>query len=88
LAVVSETLSGRRRRQAGSRHGYALVVLPEVPRRPDLSRAEELEVMTQGWATALAGVIAEHPTDWHMLQKVFVEDLDAAKDAEVRGTGA
>jgi KDO2-lipid IV(A) lauroyltransferase len=88
LAIVSEKLTGARRRVARSRHGYTLVVLPEVPRRPDLPAAQEVQVMTQGWATALAGVIAEHPTDWHMLQKVFVEDLDADKDAQVRGTDA
>jgi phosphatidylinositol dimannoside acyltransferase len=23
--------------------------------------------------------IAEHPEDWHMLQKVFVNDLDATR---------
>ena len=32
--------------------------------------------MTQAWVDALGADIAEHPTHWHMLQKVFVADLD------------
>jgi KDO2-lipid IV(A) lauroyltransferase len=31
--------------------------------------------MTQACADALASGIAEHPVDWHMLQRVFVADL-------------
>jgi KDO2-lipid IV(A) lauroyltransferase len=84
LAMTSERLTGARRRAAGSRYGYALRVLPQVRRRPELDRAGEIQAMTQDWATALADAIAMHPQDWHMLQKVFVEDLDQAKDAAVR----
>jgi lauroyl/myristoyl acyltransferase len=35
--------------------------------------------MTQQLAAVWAADIAEHPEDWHMLQKVFVADLDAAR---------
>jgi KDO2-lipid IV(A) lauroyltransferase len=83
--MVSERLTGERRRAAGTRRGYRLIAAPPVPRRRDLDRAAEVQAMTQGWATALAGAISAHPTDWHMLQKVFVEDLDPTRDAEIRG---
>jgi KDO2-lipid IV(A) lauroyltransferase len=31
--------------------------------------------MTQSCVDALAGAIAEHPQDWHMLQPVFLADV-------------
>jgi KDO2-lipid IV(A) lauroyltransferase len=36
----------------------------------------ELAKMTQGVADAFAREIAQHPADWHMLQKLWLEDLD------------
>jgi KDO2-lipid IV(A) lauroyltransferase len=35
--------------------------------------------MTQQVAAVWAAGIAQHPEDWHMLQKVFTADLDAAR---------
>jgi KDO2-lipid IV(A) lauroyltransferase len=35
--------------------------------------------MTQQLAAVWAADIAQHPEDWHMLQKVFAADLDAAR---------
>ena len=32
--------------------------------------------ITQEWVDVLSADIREHPTHWHMLQKVFVADLD------------
>jgi KDO2-lipid IV(A) lauroyltransferase len=32
--------------------------------------------MTQQLAQVFEAAIARHPEDWHMLQKVFVADLD------------
>ncbi|MET9439711.1 phosphatidylinositol mannoside acyltransferase [Streptomyces sp. NPDC006610] len=43
------------------------------------SRAEKTSVMTQALADAFATGIAEHPEDWHMLQRLWVADLDPAK---------
>ncbi|MFJ4921689.1 phosphatidylinositol mannoside acyltransferase [Streptomyces sp. NPDC088725] len=40
------------------------------------TRAEKTSVMTQALADAFAGGIAEHPEDWHMLQRLWLEDLD------------
>ncbi len=33
--------------------------------------------MTQGIADCFTAAFREHPQDWHMMQRVFVEDLDA-----------
>ncbi|MEV5439712.1 phosphatidylinositol mannoside acyltransferase [Streptomyces sp. NPDC052682] len=49
------------------------------------TRAEKTSVMTQALADAFASGIAEHPEDWHMLQRLWLKDLDPAKSAE-KGT--
>ncbi|CAL9369774.1 phosphatidylinositol mannoside acyltransferase [Streptomyces sp. enrichment culture] len=43
------------------------------------TRAEKTSSMTQALADAFAGGIAEHPEDWHMLQRLWLNDLDPAK---------
>ncbi|WP_432158849.1 phosphatidylinositol mannoside acyltransferase [Streptomyces sp. bgisy153] len=43
------------------------------------TRAEKTSVMTQALADAFATGIAEHPEDWHMLQRLWVADLDPEK---------
>jgi KDO2-lipid IV(A) lauroyltransferase len=40
--------------------------------------------MTQQMATAFEHGIREHPEDWHMLQKLFVADLDPERLAKSR----
>ncbi|MFR9798907.1 phosphatidylinositol mannoside acyltransferase [Streptomyces sp. MS06] len=44
------------------------------------SRAEKASVMTQALADAFATGIADHPEDWHMLQRLWLADLDPARD--------
>ncbi|EKX66010.1 phosphatidylinositol mannoside acyltransferase [Streptomyces ipomoeae] len=44
------------------------------------TRAEKTSVMTQALADAFATGIADHPEDWHMLQRLWLADLDPAKD--------
>jgi KDO2-lipid IV(A) lauroyltransferase len=39
------------------------------------------EVMTQQCADALGATIREHTQDWHMLQRVFLEDLESGRPA-------
>ncbi|MEU4166730.1 phosphatidylinositol mannoside acyltransferase [Streptomyces sp. NPDC026665] len=51
------------------------------------SRPEKTSVMTQALADAFADGIAEHPEDWHMLQRLWLKDLDAGK-APREGSGA
>ncbi|NEA59134.1 phosphatidylinositol mannoside acyltransferase [Streptomyces sp. SID13666] len=47
----------------------------EVPELGE--RAEKAAVMTQDLADAYASGIAEHPQDWHMLQRLWLADLEA-----------
>lgn len=42
-------------------------------------RATKIHAMTQAVADAFAVGIAEHPADWHMLQRVWVDDLDQSR---------
>jgi len=66
--VRYELLSGARRRAAKSRWGIVMnfgdVLLPE-----DFTGSDKVVTMSQAWAQALAQGIAEHPEDWHMLQR-------------------
>jgi KDO2-lipid IV(A) lauroyltransferase len=39
--------------------------------------------MSQQLADVFSEAIAEHPADWHMLQRVFTADLDPARLAKV-----
>ena len=43
------------------------------------TRAEKIAAMSQALADRFTEAIAEHPQDWHMLQKVFTADLDPAR---------
>lgn len=74
-------LRGARRRAARSPWGIQLEFL-EVPDPPaDLPPRERIRVLSQAWADILGDVIRRHPQDWHMLQRVFVEDLDPGRYA-------
>jgi KDO2-lipid IV(A) lauroyltransferase len=44
------------------------------------TRAEKTSVMTQALADAFATGIADHPEDWHMLQRLWLKDLDPERD--------
>jgi KDO2-lipid IV(A) lauroyltransferase len=43
------------------------------------TRQEQTAEMTQQLATIFEAAIRKHPQDWHMLQRVFVSDLDPAR---------
>ncbi|MFF4589592.1 phosphatidylinositol mannoside acyltransferase [Streptomyces sp. NPDC001388] len=43
------------------------------------TRAEKTSVMTQALADTFASGIADHPEDWHMLQRLWRADLDPAR---------
>lgn len=76
-----ERLRGARRRAAGAPWGLVVEFGP-VLRVPDgVPRGEQVQVLTQAWVDSLAEGIARHPQDWHMLQKVFVADLDPERYA-------
>ncbi|RYV52837.1 phosphatidylinositol mannoside acyltransferase [Pengzhenrongella frigida] len=79
--VYYERLSGARRRAAGSPWGIVLDFGAPVTVPTDLPRAERIVAVTQAWVDVVAAGIATHPQDWHMLQKVFIADLDPARYA-------
>ncbi|MFD4739174.1 phosphatidylinositol mannoside acyltransferase [Streptomyces virginiae] len=49
---------------------------PEVEVPKTGTRTEKTTVMTQAVADAFASGIAEHPEDWHMLQRLWLDDLE------------
>jgi lauroyl/myristoyl acyltransferase len=66
---------------------------PEIPPPPGMVTgvagpagavpAAAVQEMTQQVADVFAAGIAEHPVDWHMLQRVFTADLRNPRSAEV-----
>ena len=52
---------------------------PYVQAPAGLDRSEQIAAMTQSLADVFAGAIKAAPHDWHMLQRVFVEDLDTSR---------
>lgn len=81
--ISHERLTGERRRRAGGPWGILVDFGPPILAEKDAPRREEVQRVTQAWLDALAEEIAVHPEDWHMLQKVFVEDLDPERLARV-----
>ena len=59
-------------------------IYDEIPVPADGTRKEKAAAMTQAMATAFEDAIREHPEDWHMLQKLFVNDLDPERLARSR----
>lgn len=57
----------------------AAIVYPPVEVRTDLPEEEALADALQKAADAMADAIGRYPQDWHMLQKIWVADLDPAK---------
>ncbi|WP_407716882.1 phosphatidylinositol mannoside acyltransferase [Janibacter hoylei] len=51
---------------------------------PSAECADAVARTTQACADSFGRAITEHTEDWHMMQRVFVEDLDPARDAERR----
>jgi KDO2-lipid IV(A) lauroyltransferase len=54
-------------------------IYDEIPVPDTGTRAEKIAAMSQALADRFTEAIAEHPQDWHMLQRVFTEDLDPAR---------
>jgi phosphatidylinositol dimannoside acyltransferase len=62
-------------------------IYPEVPVPEDGDRREKIAAMSQQMARDFEHGIAGHPQDWHMLQKVFVADLDRRRLAAAGAHG-
>jgi phosphatidylinositol dimannoside acyltransferase len=54
-------------------------IYEEIPVPESGTRAEKIAMMSQELARVFQTAIAEHPQDWHMLQRVFTADLDPAR---------
>lgn len=87
VTVTYERLRRERRRAAGSPWGIVLSFGARVEVPPGVPRAEQVPALTQLWVDAVAEQIHARPQDWHMLQRVFVDDLDPARDAARRAGG-
>jgi lauroyl/myristoyl acyltransferase len=59
-------------------------IYEEIPVPASGTRAEKVAEMSQQMARVFERAIAEHPQDWHMLQRVFTADLDPARLSPVR----
>lgn len=69
---------------------WAAHVHDEIPVPATGNRKEKVAAMTQQLATVFEEAIREHPTDWHMLQRLFVADLDPellARSRSRKGNG-
>ncbi|MFZ1382330.1 MAG: phosphatidylinositol mannoside acyltransferase [Scrofimicrobium sp.] len=52
---------------------------------PELREGEtETEALTRAWVDEISPVMIDHMVDWHMMQKVFVDDLDPQRLARAR----
>ena len=54
-------------------------IYEEIPVPESGTRGEKIVAMSQQLARVFEAAIAEHPADWHMLQRVFIADLDPAR---------
>ena len=59
--------------------GWVADVSEEILVPPEGDRRAKAAAMTQQLAGAFEKGIIEHPYDWHMLQRVFLADLDASR---------
>ena len=71
-----ERIHGWRRRVGGSPWGLVVTFAPPVSVPADMPKRDQVVALTQAWVDVMSADIAAHPTHWHMLQKVFVDDLD------------
>jgi KDO2-lipid IV(A) lauroyltransferase len=84
VTIRYERLDATRARLAHSGWGIVIEFGEPVKRPTSEDRHERVNQMLQACADWLATGIDRAPQDWHMLQKVFVADLDRARDARVR----
>ncbi|MCI1798335.1 MAG: phosphatidylinositol mannoside acyltransferase [Bifidobacterium tibiigranuli] len=83
--VFRERLHGDQRRKAKSRYGYVCWFEKpiDIDRYRSLPREEAIRAISQAWVDVWAAQITRHPEDWHMLQPIFLEDLDLSRLSDV-----
>ncbi|HEY3908084.1 MAG TPA: phosphatidylinositol mannoside acyltransferase [Streptosporangiaceae bacterium] len=68
--------------------GWGVRIHEEIPVPAIGDRWQKAAAMTQDVARCFEQGIREHPADWHMLQRVFVSDLDPERLAASRARAA
>lgn len=80
-------------KKAGSRWGIHAVIGEPIFSQvtaEDSSEAKRADLirMTQEWMDQVSDFLPQHASEWHMLQKVFVADLDPERLAKSRAAAA
>ncbi|WEV52259.1 phosphatidylinositol mannoside acyltransferase [Bifidobacterium sp. ESL0704] len=83
--MFRERLHGEARRKAGIGYGYVVDLSApiDVAQFRGLPREEAIHAISQAWVDVWSRDIAAHPEDWHMLQPIFIEDLDMSRLKDV-----
>ncbi|WEV74791.1 phosphatidylinositol mannoside acyltransferase [Bifidobacterium sp. ESL0798] len=83
--MFRERLHGEARRKAGIGYGYVVDLSApiDIAQFRGLPREEAIHAISQAWVDVWSRDIAAHPEDWHMLQPIFVEDLDMSRLKDV-----
>lgn len=79
VVIRYERLDGARARAVRSGWGIVIEFGPRVQPPAGGTRPQRVAAMAQACADHLAAGITRQPEDWHMLQKVFVADLDPTR---------
>jgi KDO2-lipid IV(A) lauroyltransferase len=67
--------------------GWGVHIHQEIPVPAEGDSKQKTTAMMQEVARLFEAGIRAHPQDWHMLQRVFVADLDPARLAAAKGRG-
>jgi phosphatidylinositol dimannoside acyltransferase len=84
IALTYERLTGERRRRAGSPWGLCIEFSDPITVDGSVTGRDRVAAATQAWVGWIGDRITQTPQDWHMLQRVFVADLDPHVDATVK----
>ncbi|WP_152191131.1 phosphatidylinositol mannoside acyltransferase [Georgenia satyanarayanai] len=79
VGIHYERLRGPRRQAAGSRWGIVITFGDPLTPPDGASRERTVAALTQAWVDELGAAVRAHPEDWHMLQPLFVRDLDPTR---------
>jgi phosphatidylinositol dimannoside acyltransferase len=68
--------------------GWGIHIHDEITLPAEGDRKQKVAAMTQEMARCFEDGIREHPADWHMVQRVFVADLDPERLARADASAA
>lgn len=76
--MYQEPLRGDKRMKAHNSYGYVLEINGPIDISPfcALEREEAIAKISQAWVQVWQQGIQKHACDWHMMQPIFIEDLD------------